>query len=148
MIPIFKTADKLNMSHFRQISLLISFSKLFDRIIFTRIYSNVVPYKILAIEQYGFRNKLSANNASYTLIREVFPAMNIKRTVGGIYHDLSKAFDCVNHRILLAKLEHYGIRGTFGAFVKYYLTERYETLPWKENLILLNALTGNLLNME
>jgi len=51
--------------------------------------------------------------------------MNSKHTVGGIFCDLSKAFDYFNHRIQLSKLEHYGIRGTFGALIKYYLTERY-----------------------
>jgi hypothetical protein len=78
----------------------------------------------LAYEQYGFRSSLSNDNAPYTLIHEILSAMNNKHTVGGIVCDLSKAFDYVNHRILILKLEHYVIRGTFGALIKSYLMER------------------------
>jgi len=85
LIRIFKTGDRFNMCNFRPISLLISFSKIFEKIIYTKIYTHVALNKILANEKYGFRSSLSTDNASYTLIHEILPAMNNKHIVGGIF---------------------------------------------------------------
>jgi len=69
-------------------------------------------------------------------MHEILLAMNNKLIVGGIFCDSSKAFDCVNHRILLSKLDYYGIRGTFKALIDSYLKERYQrvTITEKTNI--------------
>jgi len=79
--PIYKTGDRLDIANFRPISLLISFSKIFEKIIVTRIQEHIAQYQILAYEQYGFRSNISTDNASYTLINEIVTAMNDKLIV-------------------------------------------------------------------
>ena len=76
--PIFKKGDRQNAANYRPISLLISFSKIFEKIIYTRIYEHVTQNQILTKEQYGFRLNLSTDNASYTLTHEILMALNNK----------------------------------------------------------------------
>jgi hypothetical protein len=83
-------------------------------------------------EQYGFRDNTSTDNATYNLLLNVITALNNKQLVGGIFCDLSKAFDCVSHEILLLKLESYGIKGKFGSLLKSYLKERYQRTAIKD----------------
>jgi hypothetical protein len=66
---------------------------------------------ILAEEQFGFRTKTSTDKAICKLTKEILKALNSKSLIGGIFCDLEKAFDCVNHKILLSKLEFYGVKG-------------------------------------
>ena len=76
--------------------------------------------------QYGFRSAISTENASYILLNEILTAMNCKQMVGGIFYDLHKAFDCINHAVLLEKLKLYGVSGKFYNLVKSYLDGRYQ----------------------
>jgi hypothetical protein len=108
------------------ISLLPAFSNVFEKVIYSRLYQHLTQNKILTSDQYGFRNNSTTNKASFRLINEIVLAMNNKLTVGGIFCDLEKAFDCVNHHILPTKLEHCGIVGVFKALITSYLNNRYQ----------------------
>jgi hypothetical protein len=109
--PNIKKGNKSEISNYRPISLLTSFSKIFE-VIFNRLCNHVNNNSILAQEQFGFGNNSSMETASYYLINNILEALNNKFIVGGIFCDLTEAFDCVNHTILLSKLEFYGITGS------------------------------------
>jgi hypothetical protein len=102
-----------------------SFSKIFEKVIFNRLQYHIDVNNILAQEQYGFQNKLTTDMATFTLINNILLALNNKFAVGGIFCDFNKTFDCVNHDILLAKLEFYG-NNIAGKLIKSSLTDRYQ----------------------
>jgi hypothetical protein len=124
--PILKNGNKYEPSNYRPISLLSTFSKVFEKVIYNRLYEHIYRNNILDNNQYGFRPNPSTEKTSFKLIQEILKAMNNKQLVGGIFCDLHKAFNCVSHDILVKKLEFSGFTGTFGALLKSYLKGRYQ----------------------
>jgi len=114
------------MSNYRPLSILTSFSKIFEKVVQTRLLKHLTDHNILSKEQYGFRTKLKTDNATYQLTNKILNALNNNLLIGGIFCDLEKAFDCFNHKILLSKLEFYGITGNHYKLYKPYLTNRYK----------------------
>jgi hypothetical protein len=108
--PIFKKGVKGKLTNYRPISLLTSFSKKFKNIIYKRLDNHVISNNILAKVQYGFRNNTSTEKAIYQLVNNILKALDNKYLVGGIFCDLTKALDCVDHDILLGKFETYGTK--------------------------------------
>ena len=102
--------SKSELSNYRPISLLTSFSKIFEKVIYKRLDNHASVYNILSKVQYGFRTNLSTENAIYQLTNNILKALDNKQLVGGIFCDLSKAFDCVDHETLLNRLEYYGVK--------------------------------------
>jgi hypothetical protein len=91
-----------------------------------RLLAHLTKYNILTDEQYGFRTKLTKENATYNLTNEILKAMKNKLIEGGIFCDVENAFDSVNHNILLSKLEFYGITRNNNTLYKPYLKTRYQ----------------------
>ena len=120
MKPLFKRWSTTEFSNYRPISLLTSFSKVIVKIIYKRLYCYVTELYLLVKEQFGFREKSSTDIATYAVLNTVLLSLE-KKNAGGLFCDLQKAFDCVNHDILLPKLEFYGIWGTANELLRPYI---------------------------
>jgi hypothetical protein len=80
-----------------------------------------------------FKTNLSTESATYDLINTILTATNNKLVMGGLFCNLTKAFDCVNHKILLAKLEFYGFNGIAGKLIKTYSMDRQQRTVLNRN---------------
>ena len=103
--PINKSGEKSSPSNYRPISLLPVFSKIFEKDLYKRLFDHLNNNVTLNEHQYDFRSEVSTQNASYILINEILTALNNKQMVGGIFCDLHKASDCINHAVILEKME-------------------------------------------
>ena len=111
VISIFKKGNPELPSNYRPISLLPIFSKIFEKLMYKRLYRFLEIHKVLYSLQFGFQENHSIDHALVSLTEAVRSTLDNKKLGCGIFIDLQKAFDTVNHIILLSKLEHYGIRG-------------------------------------
>jgi len=100
---------------------------------YCRLNQHLSINNTLAMEQHGFRKDWSTEQAAYILINGILQAWNSKSQVVGIFCDLAKAFDCMNHDILIEKLKYYGVNETGIDWIKSYLHNRKQKVDINVN---------------
>ena len=124
VLPLYKKGNVNGIGNYRPISILPVLSKLLEKIVNTRIVNYLNKHNILYEHQYGFREKHSCKISLISLIQCLLDDIDSGNPSVGMFIDFSKAFDTVNHEILLSKLEHYGVRGLPLQWFKSYLNSR------------------------
>ena len=136
--PIYKKDDEEHLQNYRPVSTLPIFGKIFEKIIYTRLYSFLSSQGILHENQFGFRKGHSTSHALNYSVHQIRESLKKKHHVLGIFIDLSKAFDTIDHSILLKKLNAYGIRGQALQLLDSYLSNR------KQYVSILNEISDTL----
>ena len=126
IIPIFKSGDSSDPKNYRPISLLPSFSKILKQLIYNRLISFFNKQDILHSSQHGFRTNHSTNSAIAEVLDCVTLALNKKLLSLALFIDVSKAFDSLDHQLLFAKLNIYGVRDTALDLMKSYFSNRFQ----------------------
>ena len=126
VIPLFKTGNTKEFSNYRPISLLPQFSKILEKMYHSRLMAFIDSNQILYKSQYGFRKQMSTSLAIIELVEEITNSLDNHESTVGVFIDLKKAFDTVDHGILIEKLYHYGIRGIANKGICSYLMNRYQ----------------------
>ena len=124
IVPLFKSKSPETLNNYRPISLLITASKILEKIIYKRTYNFLVKSKQLFVSQYGFRQNHSCNDAVNELGMYILKNIEENKYTVSIFLDLSKAFDTLDHEILLQKMSKYGIRGLTNDWFLSYLSNR------------------------
>ena len=124
--PIFKKGDKKCISNYRPIASLPYLSKIYERAMVNRLFSFINKFSLLSKFQYGFQKNKSTCHALINLTELIFKGLNSKHHVINIFIDLAKAFDTVDHALLLDKLHNYGVRGTSLSWFRSYLNNRIQ----------------------
>ena len=127
IVPVYKDDDESCASNHQSISLLSMFNRIFEKLMYQRLSKFIIKHNILINSQYGFRSGHNTQHAILDIVNTIQSNMNSGKFTCGLFIDLKKAFDTVDHYILLQKLDFYGIRGIVNDWFRSYLTYRKQT---------------------
>ena len=132
--PIYKKGDSRYLDNYRPVSMLPILGKILEKIIYNRLYSFLSSMNVIYDNQFGFRKNHSTSHAVNSSVNKILHEIESKNHVVGVFIDLSKAFDTIDHQKLLVKLEHYGIRGRCHEILKSYLSDRTQQTKFQDTV--------------
>ena len=141
IIPIFKKGAKEEINNYRPISVLPFISKIFEKVMFKRIFNFISSHNILTPYQFGFQPKRNTTQALLCATHNIVSAMERGDATVGVLLDFQKAFDTVQHSILVNKLAKYGIRGIALDWIRDYLNNRVQQVSIKETMSSVGTIT-------
>jgi hypothetical protein len=132
VIPLFKKDDPALFNNYRPISLLLSVSKIYEKIVHNQLLCYFTNNNLLFAHQYGFRPHHSTEIASLEFVDRIFNLLDEDKIPFSIFMDLSKAFDTLNHDILLYKLSYYGVKNASLSWFQSYLSNRKQYVNFND----------------
>ena len=144
VLPLFKKGSRLSCCNYRPISLLSNISKLLEKLMYSRLYNFSNMYNCFSELQFGFRAKHSTSHALISITEKIRTALDTGHYACGVFIDSQKAFDTVDHTILVSKLEYYGVRGIAKSWFSSYLQDRkqFVTLNGFKSSLIINKFGG------
>ena len=130
VLPLFKACDPCVFNNYRPVSLLCILSKVYEKVMYNRLLKFLEDYNIIFENQFGFRKLHSSYMALMVLTDKLIKSLENGEFVIAVFLDFSKAFDTVDHAILLSKLSHYGIRGSALQWFQSYLSNRKQYVTY------------------
>ena len=132
--PVFKKGDPKLLDNYRPVSIIPILGKIFEKVLYRRFYDFFIATNALYDKQFGFRKNHSTTHAINYSINFILKELEAKKHVIGVFIDLSKAFDTIDHQKLLIKLEYYGIRGVCLTLLTNYLSNRTQVTNFQDTI--------------
>ena len=128
VIPLYKSGSKKDPSNYRPISLLNTYSKIFEKLMLERMLNYIDGMFILNEKQFGFRKLYNTSDAILEFLSDIVSCLESNSYLISVFIDFSKAFDCISHDILLQKMSKFGFYGSYLKWFESYLSNRQQYL--------------------